>query len=373
VLGGLLLEQFAWGSVFLINLPIIALAAVAGGVLVPESRDPIEKPLDPLGAILSIASLGVLLFAIIEAPFNGWGSLTTISLFAAAGILLALFVSWEVTRDRPLLDMALFRKPSFSGAALAIALVFFALFASIFFLTQYLQIVLGYSALAAGVRMTPVAVGLILGTILSTRLRPFTGTRIVVAVGLAITAGGLAVLATVSDTSGYGTVLIALSIAGFGMGLTSAPATNSIMGSVPREQAGVASAINNITRPVGGAMGVAVLGSLLSTAYRSSMESATAALPASTAEPARDSIGSAAQAAARLGGPEGETLLLAAQHSFVDAMSTAVLVGVGVALLGATVAATVLPSRKRELAEGAGASHMHHDPPQMEASHAHEI
>jgi EmrB/QacA subfamily drug resistance transporter len=371
VLGGLLLEHFAWGSVFLVNLPIIVVAAAAGSVLVPESRDPTET-LDPLGALLSIASLGTLVFAIIEAPSNGWTSTTTLSLFVAAGILLGVFVRWEVTRKRPLLDMALFRKPSFSGAALAIALVFFALFASIFFLTQYLQFVLGYDALAAGVRMTPVAAGLILGTILSTRLRPMVGTRFVVTAGLAITAGGLAILATVSDTSGYTTVLIALFVGGFGMGITSAPATNSIMGSVPREQAGVASAVNNITRPVGGALGVAVLGSLLSTAYRSSIEAATSALPAGDAEAARDSIGSATHVAARLGGAEGEALVLAARHSFIDAMSTAVLVGVGVALLGTAVAATILPSRKRELATESALTSAHHGPPRIESAHARE-
>jgi Na+/melibiose symporter-like transporter len=338
-------------------------------VLVPESRDPAEKPLDVAGALLSIAGLGSLLFAIIEAPSNGWTSPTTLSLFVVAALLLVGFVVWEATRERPLIDLALFRKPTFTGAALSIGLVFFALFASIFFLTQYLQVVLGYSALAAGIRMTPVAVGLILGTVLSTRSRPLAGTRILVATGLAITAGGLAILASVSTTSDYGTVLASLFVAGFGMGLTSAPATNSIMSSVPREQAGVASAINNVTRPVGGALGVAVLGSLLSTAYRSSMEGPTSGLPDATAEAAQDSIGTAAQVAARLGGPEGETLLLAAQSSFVDSMSTAILVGVGVALLGAAVAATVLPSRRHEFAAGARSPH---GPPQSEASHAHQ-
>jgi hypothetical protein len=156
------------------------------------------------------------------------------------------------------------------------------------------------------------------------------------------------------------------------MGLTSAPATNSIMGSVPRQQAGIASAVNNTTRPVGGALGVAVLGSILSTAYRSSMEVPTAALPADAADAARDSIGSAMQVAARIGGPEGEALMLAARSSFIDAMGTAILVGVGVALLGAAVAATMLPSRRRELQNEAALTSAHHGPPGMEAAHSHE-
>jgi EmrB/QacA subfamily drug resistance transporter len=356
VLGGWLLERFAWGAIFLINLPLIALAAAAGAALVPESRDRTEKPLDPAGALLSIAGLGLLVFAIIEAPSHGWASGRTLASFALAGTLLGLFVRWERRREGPMLDLSLFRKPSLTGASLAIALVFFALSGSLFFLTQYLQFVLGYDALGAGLRITPVALGLIVGTGLSTRLRPRLGTRFVVAAGLTITAAGLAVLATISETSGYGTVLLALVVAGFGMGNTSAPATNSIMGAVPREHAGVGAAINNTTRPVGGALGVAVLGSILWTAYRSSIAAATTTLPAAAADAARDSIASAMTVAARLGGPEGETLMLAARGSFVAAMSTTVLVAVGVALLGAAVAATVLPSRARELTDAIAAT-----------------
>jgi EmrB/QacA subfamily drug resistance transporter len=350
VLGGWLLEHFAWGAIFLVNLPIIALAAAAGAALIPESRDRTERPLDPAGALLSMAGLGTLVFAIIEAPSNGWASGITLSSFALAGILLGGFVRWELRRERPMLDMTLFRKPSFSGASLAIALVFFALYGSLFCLTQYLQFVLSYDALAAGIRITPVALGIVLGTGLSTRLRPRLGTRLVVAAGLTLTAAGLAILATISDTSGYGTVLLALVVIGFGEGSAMAPATNAIMGSVPRDHAGVAAAVNNTTRPVGGALGVAVLGSVLWTAYRSSMEAATAALPFGAADAARDSIGAAMEVAARLGGPEREALSLAARSSFVQAMSAAVLLAAGVALLGAAVAVTVLPSRKRELA-----------------------
>jgi EmrB/QacA subfamily drug resistance transporter len=351
VIGGLLLDNFAWGSIFLVNLPIIAVAAAAGSGLVPESRDQTGRPLDQVGAVLSVAGLGLLVFAIIEAPENGWRSAVTLALFVLAAVVLAAFIRWELKRDQPMLELSLFRQPSLTGATLAIALVFFALFGTIFFLTQYLQFVLGYDALAAGVRMTPVAIGLILGTVLSTRLRPRVGTRAVVAVGLGITAGGLAILATITDGSGYATVLLALLVAGFGMGNAMAPATNSIMGSVPREQAGVASAINNTTRPVGGAMGVAVLGSILSTAYAASLDTASLGVPAPESSAAEDSIGSAMQVAIRLGGPEGEALVLAARSAFVDAMSTAVLVGAAVALLGAFVAATVLPSRHREMAE----------------------
>jgi EmrB/QacA subfamily drug resistance transporter len=348
ILGGWLLEHFAWGSVFLVNLPVVAVAAVAAVVLVPDSRDPTEKPLDPAGALLSIAALGTLVFAIIEAPSNGWTSATTLCLLVLSAVFLGAFIRWETRRNRPMLDMSLFRKPSFTGASLAIALVFFALLGTLFALTQYLQFVLGYGALGAGVRMTPLAVGLIAGNSLSARLLPRLGTRVIVTAGLLVTAAGLAVLATISDGSGYGTALIAFLVLGFGMGNTSAPATNSVMSSVPRENAGVGAALNNTVRPVGGALGVAVLGSILSTAYRSSMEDATSGLPGSAADAASDSIGAAIRVAARIGGSDGDALVQAARSSFIDAMGTAVLVAAGVAVLGAVVAATVLPPKSRE-------------------------
>ncbi|HEU0075918.1 MAG TPA: MFS transporter [Dehalococcoidia bacterium] len=373
ILGGWLLENFDWGAIFLVNLPILAVAAVAGSVLIAESCDEGQKPLDPAGALLSVAALGVLVFSIIEAPSSGWGSARTLVLFALAAVLLGAFVRWELRRPQPMLDMSLFRKPSFTGAALAIALVFFSLFGSLFFLTQYLQFVLGYGPLAAGVRMTPIAIGLIVGTALSTRLRPYLGTRVVIASGLVTTAAGLAVLATISDTSGYGIVLVALVIAGFGMGHASAPAIDSMMGAVPREQAGVASAVNITTRPVGGALGVAVLGSILSTAYGSAIETPTAALSPADAAAARDSIGAAvrvaARVAARIGGPEGEALLTAARSGFIDAMGTVVLVAAGVALLGAAVAATVLPSRRSEQLAPHGGGPMHGPPGRAGGSH----
>jgi Na+/melibiose symporter-like transporter len=369
-----LLENFDWGAIFLVNLPIVAVAAIAGSILIVESRDESQKPLDPAGALLSIAALGVLVFAVIDAPSNGWGSAQTLGLLALAAALLATFVRWELRRLQPMLDMSLFRKSSFSGAALAIALVFFSLFGSLFFLTQYLQFVLGYGPLAAGVRMTPVAVGLIAGTVLSTRLRPHLGTRAIIAAGLVITAAGLAVLATISDTSGYATVLVALAVAGFGMGNASAPAIDSMMGSVPREQAGVASAVNITMRPVGGALGVAVLGSILSTAYGSAVEAPASRLAPVDAEAARDSIGAAVMVAGRIGGLEGEALLMAARSAFIDAMGIAVLVAAGVALLGAAVAATVLPSRKQESLPPPGRGRMHgppHDAAGPEAASGH--
>jgi EmrB/QacA subfamily drug resistance transporter len=354
VLGGWLLEHFSWGSVFFINLPIIAVAAVLGAVLVPESRDPHVTPLDPAGALLSIAGLAALLYAIIEAPVKGWGSGEILAWFVAAAVLLVGFVVWERRVAHPMLDVHLFRNPRFTAASLAVTLVFFSMFGMLFFLTQYLQFVLGYDALASGLRVTPVAVGIMFGAGSSTRIVERIGTKIVVTYGLAIAALGLAILSTISDTSGYGTVLTALMIMGFGMGSAMAPATESIMGAVPQAKAGVGSAVNDTTRQVGGALGVAILGSLLSTAYGNSMESTTAALPPEAAHAAGDSVGAALAIAERVGGPQGVALTQAAHSAFIDAMSTTVLVGAGVALLGALVALIFLPARavERETTDG---------------------
>jgi EmrB/QacA subfamily drug resistance transporter len=344
VIGGWLLEHFWWGSVFLINIPIIVAALLAGIVLLPESKDPNAKPLDPGGALLSIAGLGTLIYAIIEAPNHGWTSASTIVAFGVAVSILTAFVLWERRVDQPMLDMSLFRNMRFTGASISVTLVFFAMLGMLFSLTQYLQFVLGYDPLQAGIRITPVALGIIAGAGSSTRLASRLGSKIIVTWGLTVVAGGLGLLSTIDTGSGYGLVAAALIVLGYGMGTAMAPATEAIMGAVPKDNAGVGSAVNDATRQVGGALGVAILGSLLSTGYTSSMEGVTANLPAPAASAANDSVGAAVGIAARLGGPEGAALASAARAAFIDGMSTSLLVAAGFALAGAIFAAVFLPA-----------------------------
>lgn len=348
--GGWLLERFAWGAVFLINLPLVALALIAGWSLIPESRDPEARALDPVGAILSIAGLTALVWAIIEAPARGWTDGAIVATFAAAATLLALFAAWELRSRAPMLDMRLFRNPRFTAASLAISLVFFALFGTLFFLTQYLQFVLGYGALEAGIRLTPLVGGLLPGAAFSTRLVGRLGTKALAGAGLLIITGGLALLSTATVASGYGLLALVLAILGVGMGLTMPPATDSIMGALPPERAGVGSAVNDTTRQLGGALGVAVLGSILSSAYRETMAGAAAlgALPAPLAEAARDSVGAATVIARQLGGGAATTILAVAHAAFIDAMGRAVIVAAVVAGLGALIALLFLPARARE-------------------------
>lgn len=276
IVGGWLLEHFWWGSVFLVNVPVVAVGLVGCYTLVPTSKDPHTPKLDPLGTLLSITALTALLFAIIEAPSRGWTSPLILAAFSIGAVLLVAFIVWELRCDHPMLDVSFFRNPRFSAASVAVTLVFFAMFGSLFFLTQYLQFVLGYDALQAGVRIMPIAVALMVAAPLSSTLVSRFGTKLVVTAGLTIVAGALALLFTATPTTGYELVAVVLLLLGIGMGTAMAPATDSIMGSLPLEQAGVGSAVNDTTRQVGGALGVAILGSIMSTAYRARIDSVPA-------------------------------------------------------------------------------------------------
>jgi EmrB/QacA subfamily drug resistance transporter len=341
VTGGWLVEHGDWSLIFLVNLPFVVAALAAGRWLVPESRDPATPRLDFGGFALSALGLGALIWAIIEAPGRGWTDPLILAGFGAAAAILAAFVAWELRSAHPMLDVRLFRNRRFSAASGAITLAFFALFGTLFFLTQYLQLVLGYGAFEAGLRLMPVAVGLIAGSGLSARLVPAAGTKRVVAAGLTLVAVGLLMLAGAGIDTGYGLIAAVLAVLGLGMGLTMAPATESVMNSVPLAKASVGSAINDATRTTGGALGVAVLGSLVSSGYRAGMDGAN--------DVARESLGGALAVAQRMGAP-GEGLAATAQQAFVDGMHTAVLVGAVVAALGSVFVLLALPGRDARVA-----------------------
>ena len=350
VTGGLLIEHFSWGSVFLINVPIALGALLLSVPLVPESKDPATPKLDPFGAALSIAGLTTLLWGIIEAGgAKGWGDPAVLSSFGLAIALLVAFAVWELHCESPMLNVRLFRNRNFSASSASIGLVFFALFGTIFFLTQYLQSVLGYEPLKAGAAIIPVSIGLIAAAPQAAKLTVKYGPRMVVATGLTLVATALVLLSTADAESSYSLIAAVLLILGSGMGLAMTPATEALMSSLPKEQAGVGSAMNDTVRQVGGALGVAVLGSLLTSQYRGDMDSATTGLPAEASHAAGDSVGGAMGVADRIGGGAGDALAGAAQVAFADAMSTTVLVAAGVALIGAVVAATVMPRKEREV------------------------
>ena len=345
VAGGWLIEHASWNAVFLVNLPFVAAALLAGHWLVPESKDPAAPRLDIPGFAMSISGLTTLVWAIIEAPSKGWTNPTILAAFAVAAAILGAFMAWELRTSEPMLDIRLFSNPRFSGASAAITLTFFAMFGSIFFLTQYLQGVLGYTALEAGVRVTPIALGLILGGPISAKLAAKFGTKVVVAAGLTLVAVGLSIVTQFAVDSTYGIVAAHLLVLGFGMGMAMAPATESVMGSLPVEKASVGSAVNDTTRTTGGALGVAILGSLLASQYRGDMDGAVSGLPHDAAATASDTLSGGLAVAHRLG---DSGLAEAAQSAFLNGMHVAAIAAAAVALAGAIVAYMVIPARERE-------------------------
>ncbi len=263
--GGLLLRHFWWGSLFLVNLPLVVLVLVAGYLFVPDSRDPVARRLDLAGAALSILTLVALLWAIIEAPVRGWASGGVLGAFVAAAVLLVAFLGWESRVASPMLDLGFFRDPRFSVPSAAISLIFFGMYGTSFILTQYLQGILGLTPFGAGLAVAPQAVVFFLiATRAATPLAERAGARTVMTAGLVVIAASMALVAVLGAATPLAVVIAVTCLTGAGMGLTLGPATSSIMSSLPRERAGVGSAMNDTTRQVGGALGVAVLGTILS-------------------------------------------------------------------------------------------------------------
>jgi EmrB/QacA subfamily drug resistance transporter len=350
VLGGWLLEHFAWGSVFLINIPFVIIGIVAALAIIPESRAPGRTPLDPVGAILSVAGLVALVYGIIEIPSKGWDDPVIIGSLVSAAVLLAMFFAWERRIAHPMLDVRLFSNPRFTAASLSVTLVFFSLMGALFFLTQYLQGVLGLSAFDTGLRFIPIAIGVIAVSPVAAKATTKLGARITTATGLLVVAAGMGFLATVGIGSSDLHVGLVLFVLAAGIALAMTPATDAIMGALPKEQFGVGSAVNDTVREIGGAFGVAILGSLFAAVYASTMAPATAGLPAEAAAAAGDSLMGAAAVAGTIGGEAGAALLATAQSAFVEAMSLTSLIGIGFAVAGALVALIWLPARATDAA-----------------------
>jgi len=347
--GGFLLEHFYWGSIFLVNVPIVVVGVIAGVFLIPDSKDPNPPRLDPVGAVLSITGLSALLYAIIEAPSKGWTASSTLTSFFVGGVLTAAFFVWEVRSDHPMLDLSFFKNPRFSVASAAIMVTFFSMFGSIFLLTQYFQFVLGYSPFETGVRLLAFAIPMMILAPLSAKFVERLGTKVVVVTGLGLITTGLALSTGLTTTSSYFEIAWRMVIMASGMALTMAPATTSIMGSLPLAKAGVGSAVNDTTRQMGGAVGVAVVGSVFASIYGAQVRDAVAGkgLPPAAVEGAKDSLGFALVVAKQIGGVAGDAFAAAARGAFVDGFHAGLWVGAGAALLGAIAALVWLPARAR--------------------------
>jgi EmrB/QacA subfamily drug resistance transporter len=374
IVGGYLMRSHSWSAVFWINVPLLTVALVGTLHVVPDSRDPHAGRLDPIGALLSTVAIGTLVYALIDAPDRGWTSTSTLMTFMAAAMAGVMFVRWELHRDEPMLDMRLFSDRSFSSGSVALSMLFFAMAGTVFLQAQYLQFVLGYTPLAAGAALVPAAVGMILGSGAGAHAADHVGGRIAVVAGIVTAAMGVAVQAAFIDGTSYVPTGVGLLLFGLGAGIAMPAATDLIMSTLPPERAGVGSAVNDTVREVGGALGVAVIGSVAASAYASNLSGHLDGVPSDVQAAASDNIGAALEISNHLGA-HGTELATAAREAFTASMSSSLWVGVALAALAAVVAWTRLPKQVRAHSEvshghaghGHGVrAHRHHPQPVLD-------
>jgi EmrB/QacA subfamily drug resistance transporter len=339
IIGGWLLNHYWWGSVFLINIPMAAIGMAACVFLLPETRDPASPRVDTVSTALTAAGLGPLVYAIIEAPTRGWTDPLVLGMFATSAVLITALVLRERRAVRPMLDMGLLAHRGFLFNALAATLVMFVLSGLMFVLPPYLQAVLGNDALGTGVRLLPLMGGLLVGARVAQPAVVRFGSRSVVSAGLVVLAFAALLGSRTTADSGYGFTALWLSLAGAGFGLSIVPAMSGALGTLPADRAGSGSGLLMTLRQVGGAIGIALLGSLLAGVFRDRLD--TAGLPASAADAAGDSVVAAHLVAERAGAAD---LLTSANASYVHGMGLVLLVCGGAALVAALLAAALLPS-----------------------------
>jgi EmrB/QacA subfamily drug resistance transporter len=348
IVGGLLLENFWWGSVFLINIPVAAIGFLCALPLVPDSKNPSAQRPDAVGSLLSIAGLGLVLYAIIEAPAHGWTSGLVLVTGIAGLAFVAAFALWERASTHPMLNLRFFRDRHFTSPIVAVGLTMFGLLGALFVLTQYLQFQLGYTPLQAGVRMLPAAGAIALVAPPSSVLVRRLGTRITVVAGMVFVALGLWQISGATTATAYGGIVLGMTLLGVGAGLVIPSATGSVMGSVPVEHTGVAGGTNGALIQTGGALGVAVVGSLLSTRYDDHVSSALAAshLPPAADRAIHDTFGAALGVAHQIGGPLGAAIASAARSAFMSGMELGLTTAALVVIAGAAIALLTIPGRK---------------------------
>lgn len=380
LVAGALLENHGWASTFLINVPIAALAVIGALVLVPPSKAGHHDRIDYVGGLLSVVWIAALVYMIIEGPHFGWG-VKAVTAAVAAGLGLVLFVGWELRHPRPVLDVRRFTQRRFAGSNLAVALFFLAVFGAFYYLTQHLQFVLGYDALDTGLRMLPLAGAVFVGSALTGYFTPRIGMKVTVTAGMVGGTAALALLSQVDSGSSYGDFVAPLVVLGLAIGLALSPCTDAIMGAFPEAELGVGGAVNDTSLELGGSLGIAILGSLLSTSYATHLADATngSKLPAGALSSAQDSVGAGYQVAqaigeraqqlgaqaaqaASAGKPEqaAELKTQAAQlaqgahqmadavgSSFADAVARTSLIGALILGVGTVLVAVLLPGKGR--------------------------
>jgi EmrB/QacA subfamily drug resistance transporter len=347
VVGGALLTRFAWPSVFVALVPVALLAAAVVYRVVPESRDPNAPALDRRGLLTASVAISALVYTIIEAPSRGWLSVASLSGFGAAVVFTAIFVAIERRQEHPMIDVGLFAERAFSAASGSVTIAFFALFGFIFLITQYFQFIRGFGTLSTGARILPVALSIGAFSVIGANLAGRAGTRAIVATGLTLLGGAFLWIAQSGTTTPYEVIVLQMIMMGSGLGLTTAPATESILSVLPPAKAGVGSAVNDATREAGGTLGVAVIGSVYTSLYASGLLHSTAArLPHAALHLAQSSVGAGYAVAARAPAALHAPLLHSVQSAFMSGLHAGCLVAAGVCALG-VLGAGALPGRWR--------------------------
>ncbi|MEU1570698.1 MFS transporter [Streptomyces collinus] len=352
LVSGWLLEDHAWGSTFLINVPIALLAVFGALALVPPSKAEGMGRIDYVGGLLSIVSVGSLIYAAIEGPHSGWGA-GPVTAAVVAGVALVAFVAWELRHPHPMLDVRRFALRPFTGSMLAVLFFFFGMFAVLYYSTQFLQFVLGYDALDTGLRLLPLGGAVFLGSAVTGMLAPKLGVRVMAVTGLAIGTAGMFLLTQIDKGSTYGDFLVPLMMLGLALGLAISPATDTIMGSFPESELGVGGGVNDTALELGGALGIAVLGSLLGTAYRDELTDLVGnRLPEEAMETAKDSVGAGLAVAQRVAqdpsaGPQQAQAAVDAVHqAFAHGVAQTSLIGGIIMAAGTLIVLAVLPGRR---------------------------
>lgn len=345
LVAGFLLTHYAWGSIFLINGPVVVLAVLGAWFFVPESKDPNPRRLDWFGAILEVVGVTAIVYGIIEQPVHGWGDVQVYGPLAGGALLLVLFVAWEMRIAYPLVDLNLFRSARLSWATVAFIVVGFSMTGVMFVISPFLQVVQGNDAQSTGLRLLPLVVTMMVGALASDSLNKVLGTKVMTAAGLAGAAASMWLLSRVTADSGYTPVAIALALMGASIAMTMIPAVDAILGALPEGETAGGSALTRTLQNVGGSLGVAIMGSILNSAYQSNLHGSLSGLPASVQTAANSGVAVAAAVAKHLPDVLGAQLLRAAQEAYVSGMSEVLVVTTGMMLVGAALMAIFMPAR----------------------------
>lgn len=369
VAGGWLIETAGWSAAFWLFIPLV-IAALAGMTIVPESRDSRGVGLDVPGAILGTAGLTALVYGIIRAGEVSWGNQAVLGAFAIAAVLLVAFALIEARASAPMLPMRFLRERDLVGAVLLIGVVLFAMFVTFFFLTQYFQIVQGRSPLEAGLLLIAPAIGMIVGSGMAGKLIHTVGPRVLTTAMVVVVLVPLVVLAAVLETTtNAGAIFVLLGFFGLGAGLGLPAMTDTVMAAVPERDAGVGSALNDVSRQLGGALGVAIIGSVVNHTYRSNLDSHADSLPPAAVRVAGEGIGIASRVAATLPPSQARELTATANDAFVHAITRGFTISAVVLIIGLVIALTMIPRRMRvaqaEATDDADAAATHERDPEL--------